>query len=116
MRRDFLVTRTNLAAMRKRSILESARKLTDDPDREARVEKCLCVVCHYGSRLGGAAITNQPCMSCGKDQTFSSTDTDVLCLDCAKAGRLCAHCGADIDLKVGRRNWPEPINPPEKEV
>ncbi len=80
-------------------ITRLAESLKKDPDKKARLEKRLCKVCYYsrGSRIGGAAMTFRDCGSCGKEQSYGSTITDVLCLDCARELSLCKHCGADIN-------------------
>ena len=80
-------------------ITRLAESLKKDPDKKARLEKRLCKICYYsrGSRIGGAAITFKDCGFCGKEQSYGSTITDVLCLDCAKDQSLCKHCGADIN-------------------
>lgn len=80
-------------------VIELSVKFRTDPERKRRMEECLCVVCYYRmDELGGAAITHRTCGKCGIDQVYSSTNTDVLCLDCAKKLALCKHCGADIVL------------------
>ena len=90
---------TNNRRYRKDRIIELAKLLTEDLEKEKRKEESLCQVCYYDkSRIGGAAITFRPCGCCGKEQCYASTCTDVLCLDCAKELTLCKHCGALIDL------------------
>ena len=76
-----------------------AENLKKDPDGKNRHKKQLCKVCYYtrGSRIGGAAITFRDCGVCGKEQSYGSTTTDALCLECAREQMLCKHCGADIN-------------------
>ncbi|MCL4525220.1 MAG: hypothetical protein M1492_01750 [Gammaproteobacteria bacterium] len=93
------------------SIIKLARNLETDPEREQRAQKCLCRMCYYGSRLGGAAIKSESCMCCGVVQTYGSTNTDALCLPCAQEMGLCKHCGGDRELRVKRRKWPSPKVP-----
>lgn len=93
--------------------LKMAEKLTNDPDRERRMERYTCVSCFYIPRMGGAAVTFQPCACCGQKQGYGSTNTDALCLECAKKHKLCKHCMGDIDLRERRRKWP---SGPEYEV
>ena len=92
--------------MRLNDTLEHAKNLETDPRKAERIEKSECVVCFYGSRIGGASMTNRECMSCGKNELYPSTATDVLCMGCAKKHDLCKHCGADIKLRVRRKVWP----------
>ena len=89
------------------SIIQRAKEIETDARKDERVAAQLCKACFYGSHIGGSAMTHRPCMSCGQDQMYASTYTDVLCKPCAVEGKLCKHCGGDIDMKVGRRNWPE---------
>lgn len=89
------------------NILDLAMMLKIDHNKKERLNANQCVWCFYGSRIGGAAMSHNKCMSCNKEEMYSSTDTDVLCLPCAKEHKLCKHCGADLELRVGRRNWSE---------
>jgi hypothetical protein len=90
-------------------LIERAEKAKNDTDREARLIKQLCISCHYiRGRIGGAAMTTQPCACCLKPEMYGSTATDELCLSCADKHNLCKRCGGDIDMKRGRRKWPEP--------
>jgi hypothetical protein len=92
-----------------RDLLERARRAEQDVDRQARLAKGFCVSCHYViGRIGGAAMTSQPCACCLAPQMYASTNTDALCLPCAKEHSLCKHCGGDLDMRERRRNWPEP--------
>lgn len=87
--------------------VEMAKKLTEDPDKKRRLEYQRCCSCHYIPRMAGAAMTSQPCACCGKDQMNGSTNTAALCPECAKKHKLCMQCGGDIEMREGRRNWPE---------
>lgn len=88
--------------------LDKTRKNFDkDPQRERRIAQQRCLPCFYIPRLAGAAMTSRECGLCGKDQMFSSTSTDVICVECAKAHSLCAHCAADIDGDTTRVEYPE---------
>lgn len=106
MSKSLMIGNTERAASRIADLMRLAEAIETDADMVARYAAHECKACHYFSRIGGAAITHQPCMSCGKDQTYGSTNTDVLCLPCAQAGDLCKHCGGDISLRTRRRNWP----------
>jgi hypothetical protein len=99
---------THVSRGRMESILKLAENFTRDPEREKRVEDCLCKSCFYVSRVGGAAITQEPCMCCGEMQTYGSTNTDALCLSCARETGLCKHCGGDRELRTRRKTWPTP--------
>lgn len=91
-----------------KDILKLADDIQNDTQRKQRLEKQNCKRCFYQSRLGGAAMTEQPCMCCSKNEMYGSTATDVLCLECAKKHDLCKHCGGDLEMRTRRKNWPQP--------
>ena len=99
---------TSRAARIMDDILKRAREMETDPRLEERVEAQRCKACFYVPRIGGAAMTQRPCMCCGKSETYGSTSTDELCLPCAQEGGLCKHCGGDLDMNRDRKNWPAP--------
>ena len=76
----------------------------NDTNSAERRKVSICKVCFYlrPGRIGGAAMTTQPCAICEKDQTYGNTCTDPLCLPCAQREKLCKHCGGDV-LSRGRR-------------
>ena len=106
MNKGNLISNTEFSKRRLINTLEHAKELKEDPRKKERMQANECKVCFYGSRIGGASMTNRECMSCGKDELYASTATDVLCMDCAKKHKLCKHCGADIELRVRRKEWP----------
>jgi len=89
-----------------RDIDKTRKHFNEDPHRERRTAQHRCLPCFYIPRLAGAAMTSRECGLCGKDQMFSSTSTDVVCVDCAKTHGLCAHCGADIEGNTARVDYP----------
>lgn len=102
-----MVEATQRAKAKIQSVLDYAHQLETDPQQEERVARQLCKACFYGPpRLGGAAVTSQPCMCCGEDQMYGSTNTDVLCENCAKDHGLCKHCGGDFEIRTDRKDWP----------
>ena len=113
MSKSFLIGNTELAKARLSAVVLHAENLKNDPDHKKRMERQECSYCFYGSRFGGSAMTYQPCMCCGSQQVYSNTSTDVLCKMCAIAGALCKHCGADINLRTRRKEWPEPLQTQE---
>lgn len=88
---------TASARRRVEGTLKLAEKLTSDPDKAKRSEDSLCKACYYFTGIGGAAMTLRPCADCGEEQMYGSTDTDMLCLSCAKKRSLCKHCGGRLD-------------------
>jgi len=85
-----------------KSRIEHLHKILADPDRENRIENQECVLCHYDSKIGGAAMTQSTCGICETETHSSNTNIDRLCKECAKNHRLCKHCGADIEYKNRR--------------
>jgi hypothetical protein len=83
-----------------------ARTFAEDPNKEKRLAVAECIVCHGGSRIGGAACTSRQCGLCSLTIHSGNTCVDVLCMDCAKANGLCKHCGGDIDMKDRRKPRP----------
>lgn len=93
-------------------VLESAKKLSQDSEKKERLQESLCPCCYYlrKARMGGARITHKDCAECEREMVFSSTATDLLCIDCAKENKLCLRCGADLELKERRNPYPFQIN------
>lgn len=89
---------------RLKQYLESARTrwidLTTDPAKKARLQKQECLMCFYGSHVAGAAMTQRPCSDaeCGEICYSGSTRCAILCIKCAKRLKVCAMCGAKIDI------------------
>lgn len=78
--------------------------LADDKRKERRAAgKCRLCFYVWVSRIGGAAITTQPCGVCGKEVMYGSTATDKLCPFCAVKHQLCKQCGADVELRPRRK-------------
>lgn len=90
-------------------LVKTVEKATTDAEQALRLAKHICITCHYiRGRIGGAAMTTQPCSCCLTPVMYSSTATDELCLPCAQEHKLCKRCGGDLEMRTGRRNWPEP--------
>ncbi len=95
-----------------RSTTAKALGYATDYRKKERREASLCKRCYYGDRvnggrIGGAALTTQPCGVCGKEQMYGSTATDKLCRDCAVTYQLCKQCNADQELRPRRKvNFP----------
>lgn len=103
-----MVRATNNSLCYAEAALKTAENIRLDPNKAERIAKSQCKSCFYVlGRIGGAAMTQQPCACCGENQTYGSTNTDNLCLECAKKHQLCKHCGGDINLRAKRRNWPQ---------
>lgn len=97
--KKFDIEEVRYRTMMQKSRLESYQKLLTDPDKIKRISEQECVICYYGSKIGGAAMTNSNCGLCDTVMRFGSTCVDKLCKDCADKHKLCKHCGADINYK-----------------
>lgn len=87
--------------------LKRAEEIIHDTDKQARLQSCRCQACFYvRSGISGAAMTYRECGICGKDELYGSTNTDSLCIECAKENGLCKHCGGDIEMKTRRKPYP----------
>lgn len=87
----------------KDSIIKFSLNLVNDPDKKNRLAAQLCAYCYYkDGGFAGQAFTTKKCEICEEPQTYSSTDTDDLCLPCAKENKLCKHCNSHLDLKIKR--------------
>lgn len=104
--RYLMESHTRIAIARVEEALRRARNIEEDAQKEPRLARQFCKACHYFTRLAAQAFTTQPCACCGVSQTYSSSATDVLCMDCAKSHDLCKHCGGDLEMRTGRENWP----------
>ncbi len=103
--RQSISTSTMIHVEMRQATVRHALQMMTDPQKKERKTACKCVVCFYESgRIGGAAMTSQPCGICGEVQQFGSTATDPLCEKCAKEHALCKQCGSDVELRM-RRGW-----------
>lgn len=101
-----MVTRTHVARSQVEAAVQRARDLDEDSDKTRRLARQFCKACHYFPRLAAQASAVQPCACCSAPQQYSSSATDALCPPCAKTHSLCKHCGGDLEMRTGRRNWP----------
>lgn len=92
------------ATARNQASMWAWEKAVNDPASSERKEAGQCRACFYVyGRQGGSVCTQAECAMCGKVMGFGNTCLDVLCLECAKANRLCRHCGADAENKNRRK-------------
>ena len=76
---------------------ERLDNMVKDPKKSWRSEVQLCKLCSYSDWFGGQMITTTHCAECGKEMTFSSTNVDMYCIDCARKLNTCKHCGRPMD-------------------
>jgi hypothetical protein len=106
MSKSHMISATERAAGRIEDLAKLHDEIKYDLRHTERMAELECKACFYFSRIGGAACTSRPCMSCGTNQLYGSTNTDVLCKECAQRGDLCRHCGGDREMRTRRRKWP----------
>lgn len=102
-----MVRATDRAAGSIERLRETVHRIDGDTERTARIADCRCKYCYYArGNIGGASITPFDCGICGATHSSPSTDTDVVCRDCARAHSLCRRCGGDFETRERRRKWP----------
>lgn len=106
MNKGNMIGATERAQRRVKGWLDHAADVMADARRPERLAALECKACFYAGRIGGAAMTYRPCMSCGARTLYGSTNTDVLCAPCATDGDLCKHCGGDREMRARRKAWP----------
>jgi hypothetical protein len=106
MSKSLMISATERAQRRIKEWEEFSTAVLTDGRKEERLARLECKACFYPGRIGGAAMTYRPCMSCSSRELYGSTNTDVLCAPCATAGDLCKHCGGDREMRARRKNWP----------
>ena len=98
------LTKVLNATASRRSYLKRCEDTLNDVNKKERIEKQECIYCFYlDSRVGGSCMTTSYCGICNKTLHSGNTNTDALCIDCAKKHKLCKHCGGDINLKSRRK-------------
>jgi hypothetical protein len=112
---DRVKTKTYLQRRHALSIIKRGQEMDADERRTRRVAEMECIFCFYGGpRIAGQAFTHRLCGICKIEMQFASTDTDVVCGDCAKIHDLCRHCGSDRELREHRTDYStfDPVIPP----
>ncbi len=80
--------------------LAQIKRLTEDPQKEARQAALRCVMCWYQGGIAGQAFTNYTCVGCGARSQHHNTNTPVLCPSCAGNKALCQNCGAQREYHL----------------
>lgn len=112
MNEGTMIGATERAQQQVKEWIRHAEEVRTDARKHEREAKLECKACFYSSRIGGSAIVFRPCMSCGSREGYGSTNTDVLCENCARLGDLCKHCGGDCYMNTRRKQWPVPYSDP----
>ena len=92
----------NATYYNKHHVEKMRKKIKDydeDPNKMTRQGEMICKHCYYimNDGIAGQAFWTKNCANCGKEMDFPTTDTDELCLKCAKELDCCKHCGAKLD-------------------
>ena len=101
-----MVYATETARRYKKELIDRCEEIKNDKRKHERLESNECAWCFYNARIGCSAMTEQACMCCGEKVLYGSTNTDALCIKCAKENQLCKHCGGDVDMRSRRKEWP----------
>ena len=95
---------TDMAVLLGNESIKRTDNFRDDVKKKLRLASGSCRWCYYmASKIGGSAMTTQPCGICGEDQMYGSTCVDRICLPCGKKQELCVHCGGDIKMRLRRK-------------
>ena len=100
--RIYVNNNTDTTKSQVKSLLERVKAIQEDPKKQERLAKQLCVYCYYSGCLH-LGLENQSCLICGGIFENSSIPRDKVCSGCAKENKLCRHCGADVSLKLRRQ-------------
>jgi hypothetical protein len=96
--KNMIIFKTNSNQIKVKELRKRLQNYDNDDLKDVRLRKYECKVCTYiSSNMAFQAFTNTLCRICGKEMIFSSSDTDNLCVECAKENNLCKHCGGELD-------------------
>lgn len=77
--------------------IEKAEQAKKDFRKKDRLACQECSYCFYlSSKIGGSAMTSWECALCPKSAVNGSTNTPVLCSECAKREDRCTSCGGKM--------------------
>lgn len=85
--------------------IKKAEKYQTDPDKVKRVNTQKCIYCYYTPSIAGQAFTTSKCKICNNDILNSTTNYDMICINCAKEHSLCKKCGSDLELRTKRKKF-----------
>jgi DNA-directed RNA polymerase subunit RPC12/RpoP len=102
---EYIDRQTYWANREAETLIKNVSAFQNDPDQAKRKESLKCKRCFYlrAGGFAGQAFTEQDCGICETTMIFSSTATDVVCPDCAKAHDICVECGGNIEIKVKKK-------------
>lgn len=95
---------TGYAIDHAQSVIHASLRYLADPERKERLAAGRCKRCYYiwTARIGGSAMTMQPCGVCDEEVWYGSTATDKICQPCAAKKELCRQCGGDLHMRPRR--------------
>jgi hypothetical protein len=64
-----------------------------------------CKTCYYlrGDGISLQGFHKYTCAICGLEKSYPVSGPPIVCPECAKLKKLCAFCGADIEMNDRRR-------------
>ena len=91
---NFIEQATKYNKMFSDNYIKRWKDYENDIKKDYREKKHLCRECCYlKSWIGGAVMTTSKCELCGREIINTSTNTDKVCVKCAKELNICRHCG-----------------------
>lgn len=106
---------TNFRRLRALAAVKLGQQIDFDEHRQKRQTELKCLLCYYSPPgIAGQAFTGRLCGICDRDMQFATTDTDMICGECATIHKLCRHCSANRELRTNRNDYTfAPVTPPE---
>ncbi|MNJ90277.1 hypothetical protein D3C87_78720 [compost metagenome] len=80
-----------------KDIRKLLNEIDTDPKKEKRTQRHICKLCFYKTVISMQAFTDTQCGKCDKKMTFSNSDVNLLCDDCAEDSNSCSHCGGEMN-------------------
>lgn len=93
------IDKINYKTSLRKEQLKNFQSCISDPDKVARINEQLCVICYYLPKISGQAFSETNCHACNVGMTFANTDVNHYCDRCSEADFICKKCGADLNLR-----------------
>lgn len=88
----------NIYEIIKEKNMAKAERYLIDSDVKGRRHKNICKKCYYLRNFDFINIpTKCNCVKCKEKMTFSDSDVNLICINCAKKENLCVKCGGEMD-------------------
>lgn len=103
MSKPFNLYHVEVATSNAINYVDRCQRVVDDVDREQRLKAQKCKYCFYAGKMVLNAFEKKPCGLCGVEVVSAHIPANKLCMSCAVTHKLCADCGADVELKRRRK-------------